>query len=657
MIRFLQKDSRIIKGIFIVIIGLAVITMVITLVPGIFQDSAGSADAYATVRGGGLFGRFFGPSTDISNEQVQQAASRQLQQQKLPDFVLPFMMQRVGQGLIQQAVMLQEADRLGLKVTDEDLREFLHTGQFGIAIFPGGKYIGDDHYASLIQDNFGISRQDFEKQLKKEIQMSRLREMITGSATVSDNDIRESYRQQGTKIKFEYAILNADDLKKQINPSDAELQAFFKQNAAKYANALPETRKIQYAAFGEGQIPGGTPQVSAAEIQSFYSQHQKEFEVPDQVKVRHILIKLPPGADAATDAAAKQKAEGVLKQLHDGANFAELAKKYSDDPGSKDQGGELGFLKRGATVAEFDQAAFSMSPGQTSGLIKTQFGYHILQVEEKQTAHARTLDEVRPAIEANLVRQKEGQAQLTYAQQLAAEAQKTGLQKTADAHHLQVVTTEYLQQNAVVPGLADGSKMLSQAFGVKQGAAPQVATTGEGYGIFQVVEVKAAHAPAFEEYKTHLVEDYRDQNLPALMSSKIAALGESAISSHDLDKAAKEFGATVKTSELVGMDAQVPEVGQLAQVAPTLFKMQPGAISSPINTGRAGVVAKILERQEPTEDDIAKNFAQTRDSLLDQKREEMFAVFVTSLQEQYQKAGRIRIMKKPQTPALPGSPS
>ena len=285
---------------------------------------------------------------------------------------------------------------------------------------------------------------------------------------------------------------------------------------------------MEYIAIGEGQIPGNSPQVSAAEIQQFYNQHQKEFEVPEQVKVRHILIKTAPGADAAANAAALKTAEEVLKELKAGANFGELAKKYSDDPGSKAQGGELGFLKRGATVPEFDKAAFTLNPGQISGIVKTQFGYHILEVEEKQTAHTRTLDEARPMIEANLMRQKESQLQQDFAKQLAAEAQKTSLEKTADAHHLEVVTTDFLEQSAVVPGLADGSKMLAQAFGVKPHSAPQVTTTGEGYGVFQVLDVKAAHAPTFDEYKTHLVEDYRDQYLPQLLASKTAALADRA---------------------------------------------------------------------------------------------------------------------------------
>ena len=564
MIRFLQKDNRLVKSIFWAIISVACVTMVITLVPGIFADQGGGADTYATVRGGGgWLGKYIGTPTDIPTSDVQMAAARMLQQQRLPEFAMPFMIQRIGQGMIQQAVVLQEANRLGLKVTDEDLRHFLHSGMYGQVLFPNGQFIGDGPYRQLIEDHFQISTQKFETEVKKEIEENRLRALVTGGITVSDAEVRDSYRNEQTKIKFDYAVITSDDIQKQINPSDTELQTYFKANAARYANAVPESRKIQYIAFSDGQEPGGTPQVSEAEVQQYYSQHQADYKVDEQVKVRHILIKVDPGADAKADAAAKAKAEDLLKQIKSGANFAELAKKNSDDPGSKEQGGELGFIKRGTTVPEFDAAAFSLPPGQTSGVIKTKYGYHILQVEEKQTAHTKPLDEVKPTIVALLTRQKEAQQEQTYAQQLASEAQKNGLAKTAEAHRLQVVTTDYLQQSGIVPGLPDGSKLLSGAFTAKQGGAPQIAPTGEGFAIYQVAEVKAAHAPSFDEYKSHVLEDYRQQQLPALLARKTNELAEKARAGNDLAKAAKEVGASMKTSDLVARSAQVPEIGQL----------------------------------------------------------------------------------------------
>ncbi|HZU09294.1 MAG TPA: peptidyl-prolyl cis-trans isomerase [Pseudacidobacterium sp.] len=648
MIRFLQKDSRIVKWIFIVIIAIACVTMVITLVPGIFSNTETSSDTYATIRGGGIWGRFFGSGDQVSMQDVQMLAQRMMQRQQLPDFVMPYMVQRVGQGLIQQHIELEEAGRLGIQVTDDDLRNFLHTGMWGQVLFPNGQYIGDERYASLVSENFGISREKFESEVKKELLEQRLRSFVTAGVTVSDQQVRDAYTQQATRIKFQYAVLSSDDLRKQINPTDTELQTFFKQNAARYAKAIPEKRRIEYIAFTTANLPGGVPQVTDAEVQQYYSQHQSNYHVDDQVKVRHILIKVDPNADAKADAAAKQKAEDILKQLHNGGNFAELAKKYSDDPGSKDQGGELGFIKHGETVPEFDKTAFALQPGQMSDLVRTKYGYHIIQAEEKQAAHTRPLDEVKPEIVALLTRQKEAQAEQAFASQLAQEAQKNGLDKTAQAHHLQAVTTDYLEQNAVVPGLADGSQLLTSAFSAKPGSAPLVASTGDGYAVFQVKDVQAAHAPTFEEYKSHILDDYREEQIPQLLARKTNELADKAHAENDLEKAAKEVGATVKTSDLVGRDAQVPDIGQLASVAPTLFDLNTGQVSKAINTGRTGVVAKLLDKQLPTPDDIQKHFESTRDALLDQQREQMFEVFLSNLMAKYEKEGRIRINRRAQ---------
>jgi peptidyl-prolyl cis-trans isomerase D len=657
MIRFLQKDNRVVKIIFIVIIAVAVVTMVITLVPGIFSDSDTSTDTYATVHSGGLMGRFFGTTTTITTPEVQQVAERILQQKKYPDMVLPYLMPQAAQALIQREVLLQEANRLGLQVGDADLRRAMQTGPFAQALFPNGQFIGEDGYANFVQNYFRTSIQDFESQLKKELEINRLQAMVTGGITVSNQDVRDAYRQQGTKIKFDYAVINSEDLRKQINPTDAELQAFFKQNAARYKDAIPETRKLAYIALNQTDVPSGAPAVTSQQVEQYYQGHQKDYQVPDEVKVRHILIKVPAGADAKTDAAAKQKAEDLLKQIKGGADFAALAKANSDDPGSKEQGGELGMIQRGVTVPAFEKAAFDLQPGKTSDVIKTQFGYHILQVEEKQTAHLKPLEEVKAQIVATLTRQQEAEQQAAFAQQLAAEAGKSGLAKTAEAHHMQVVTTDYVPQNAVLTGLPDGAKLLTQAFSAKPGSAPQVSSTGEGFAVFQVEDTKPAHAPTFEEYKSHLVDDFREQQLPQLLARKTNELADKAHAENNLVQAAKEAGATIKSSDLVGHTGQVPDIGDLSTAAPDLFDLKVGQISKAINTGHSGIVAKIDDKQEPTSEETAKNLDATRESLLAERREQMFAVFVTALTDRYEKSGGIRMNKRAQTGLTQSMPS
>ena len=653
MIRFLQsKDNRFVKAIFIVIIGAAVITMVITLIPGIFQNATVSGDTYATVYPH-WYSKYTFSGESVPMTQVQEVAEQQLQRQRLPDFVLPMMVQRMGQQLILQKIILAEAAKLGVQATDEDVRAFLHQGQYGELLFPGGNFIGEDKYKQFVYAQFNLSTDEFEKELRQQITINRLRALITAGVTVSDSEIRDTYRKQNIKIKFDYAVLSADDLRKTINPSDAELQAFFTKNAARYAAAVPEQRTISYFAFTAAQLPGGAAQVSPAEVQAYYTQHQADYQQPEQARSRHILIKTSGGA-AKSDAEAKAKAEALLKQIQGGADFAELAKKNSEDPVSGAQGGELGFARHGMMVPEFDAAIFSQKIGDTK-IVKSQFGYHIIQVEERQAAHTQPLNEVLPAIQATLIRQKESQTEANYAQTLAAEAAKNGLAKTAAAHKLEVVTTPALGPQGVIAGLPDGSQVITKAFTLKQGDAPATASTGEGYAVFQVAGITPAHAPTFADWKSNIQKDYTDERLPQLLGEKTKALADKAKTYNDLNKAAKELGATVKTSELVGGSSQVPELGQIDTVAPELMTLNVGGMSGPIDAQRTGVVAKLLDKQEPTADEISKNLDQTRDQILADRRDEAFNLFVSATQDRYKKAKLIAINAELATGGLPGS--
>src|SRR5271154_875844 len=459
MIRILQQDNRITKIIFAVIIGFAVITMVITLVPGIF-DNATTTDSsvYATVKQPGYFGRVFGESTPIKTTEVNQLASRQLQQQHFPDALLPYFIPRAGQILVQRAILKHEADRMNLQVSDEDLRRELQTGPFAQYLFPNGQYIGDDAYINFVQNAFGgqLSRAEFESQVKSDMELNRLQALITGGVSVSDSAVKAAYLKDGTKVKFDYVVVSADDVRKSINPSDAELETFFKSNAARYATAVPETRKIEYASFDASNLPGGKPQVSDADVLAYYNAHKDQYSVKEQVKTRHILIAVPAGADAKTDAAAKAKAEDLLKQIKGGANFADLASKNSDDPGSKTQGGELPMYPTSGLDPAYAKAAISLNPGQTSDLVRSQFGYHIIQTGQKEPAHTKPVAEVKAEIVPLLEQQRAGAAEQAFASALVTDAKKNGLEKAAAAKGLHLVTTDYVAKDGVIPGLSDG---------------------------------------------------------------------------------------------------------------------------------------------------------------------------------------------------------
>jgi len=654
MIRFLQQDTKAIKFIFASIIGIVIVGMVWYLVLPLLGNTNNSQNAsvYATVREPGALGRIgFGESTEIKTEDVAKLAQRQLQQQHYPDFLLPYMMQRAGQILVQRAMLKQAADAMRLEVSDADLLRELRTGPFAEYLFPDGQYIGNDRYIDFVQTAFGTSRAEFESQVKDDMELQRLQAMVTGGATVTDAAVREAYRVQGTKVQFDYAAVSLEELKKTINPSDAELQNYFKQNAARYAKAIPETRKIEYVTFDASKTPGGKATVSDAEAQAYYNAHLAQYKTEEQVKTRHILIASKAGADAKTDAAAKAKAEDVLKQVQAGGKFAELAKKYSDDPGSKDNGGELMLMPTASLDPAYAKAAMALNPGQTSGLVRSAFGYHIIQTEQKIAAGVNPLSEVKDSIVKAIAQDKQGSALQSYGSELAAEAKKDGLEKMAAAHGLKLVTTDSLAKNAIIGGLSDGTLMLGTAFTTDKGAAPQAISTGDGYAVFTVVDVKAAHAPEFAEYKSHVLDDYRDQKAPELLQAETTKLDARAKELNDLKKAAAEMKLPVKTSGLVGEDAQVTDLGAMSGPGATAFKLAKGAISNAINAGQTGVVLTVTDRQEPTAEEIAKNFDTTREQLLSQQREEIFSIFMGTLTDRYEQGGGVRLSKQATAPA------
>ncbi len=653
MIRILQQNNQAVKLLFGIVIGLAVIAMVITLVPGIFDNvgSSGDVNTYATVHAPGFFGRVFGESVPVTQIEVNRLAQQQMQRQHLPSYFMPMFENQAGQALIQQAILKIEGDRRGLQVSDEDLRRELHQGQLGEVLFPGGKYIGADQYMNFVQSELGMTVPDFESLVKKEMEQQRLQALITGGVTVSDNAVRHQYLIAGTRVKFDYAVISAEDIARTVNPSDSDLQAFFKSNAPRYATAIPETRRLSYFSFGVDDLPGGAPRVSDADVQAYYNAHLADYQVKEQVRARHILIAVPEGADAKTDAAARAKAEGILKQIRGGADFAAMAKANSDDPGSKDTGGELGWFTRGKMVPAFEQAAFAQNAGQVSDLVKTSFGYHIIQTEEKQAAHTKTIDEVKGDILPVLQQQRVGQAEQNYANQLASEAKSNGLDKTAAAHNLHVVTTDYLPATGVVAGVSDGAGLLTQAFASAKGAAPQAVSTGDGYAVFQVDDVKAPHAPNFDQWRATVLSDYRDQQVPAMLNAQVDKLDQRAKALGDLHKAAAEMNIPVKTSDLVGKDGQVPDLGSMAGPAAVAFSLPKGGVSNAIQvqTPRSGAVLEVTDKQEPGADDLAKNFAPTREQMVNDQREEVFRLYLGHLVDAYKKAGAIRTKAKPAT--------
>ena len=643
------------KAVFGVIIGFAILSMIVYLVPGLYDGVSGNPQGvYATVRAPGLWSRLFGTTTDIKTTEVNRMAQLMAQRQGLPLQYASFMAPQAQQILVAGAIEQREAERLGLVASADDVRSELKQGQLGAILFPGGQFIGNDKYSLFVQANGFNTPAEFEDRIREDLTRGRLVQFVTANAIVSDSAVRDEVRQQGTKVKFDYASISAEEIGSSINPIDSDLLTYFNRNQARYKDAIPEARKISYIAVSGSDLPNGV-QVTDADLQTYYNAHKADFHVDEQVKVRHILVKSPEGADAKTDAAAKAKAQDLLNQIRAGADFGALARANSDDPGSKDSGGELGFVKRNhQMVPAFESAAMALKAGQTSDLVKTNFGYHIIQAESRDESHDRPLSEVADQIRPIVAQTKEAGALQSFAQALAAEAAKSGIDKTAADHHLKATTTDFLSQGGAVPGLANSQPLVEAAFAGKKGDGPRVAPLGQGAdAVYQTVDVQPAHTPTFAEWKGHVLEDYKAEQIPGLLQARLTKLADRAHQLNDLKKAAAELNIPVKTSDLVDRTGNVPEVGQLTGPASVAFTLPQGGISGPLNTGRTGTVLQVLEKQEPSSEQIAKDIPVRRQSLVDRKRAELFGVYMGTLMDIYKQKGGIRVLAKPTGPTLP----
>ncbi len=645
MIRFLQKSGQTTKYVLGGLLLIICASMVITLVPGGL-----GGDVFGGAPGKGIVAKVDG--SEISADDVRTTAKQMLQQQ-MPQgganmsMLLPFFSQRAAEQLITRQALLSEATHMGLRVSPEEVKDELQHGRYAATFFPGGNFIGQTEYEDTLQ-RAQLTPAKFEESVGNDILLTKLQALISGSASVSENEIHDQFVKQNTKVKFDYAVLKQDDIKKGLHPTDAELKAYYQSHISSYTNSIPEKRKIKYALVDTNKVENSV-QITPDDLQSYYRQHRDDYRVPEQVKVSHILIKTPlPGPDGKVDekgvAEAQRRAEDLLKQLKNGAKLEDLAKKYSEDPGSAKEGGSLGWIGKGQTVPEFEKTAFSLPKGQTSDLVKSSYGFHIIRVDDKQEAHVKSLDEVKAEIEPALKHQKAQQIAQRQAEALLrdARAQGVGLDAAAAKQNIPVITTDFFARRDMLPGLGPSQQFMEAVFAAQEKSPPDAATTSQGSAVFELLGIKPPATPTFEEIRSRVEDEFKNEQSRTLLAQKVQELSDRAKAAHDLRKAAKELGATMKTSDLVLPDGQVPDVGSMSGQASVAFTMKPGEISGPINSGSDGVVLQVLENQQPTDTDYAAKRDQIRDQLLQGKQQERFALFVSNVVDEMTKSGKIK---------------
>jgi len=640
MIKFLQSGNKAAKYILAGFLLILAASMVTYLIPGFSGDTSASDTGVVATVGG----------REIHRDEVARRVQAQVRGNQVPDFYMPILRKQAIDQLIQEAEIIYESERVGLKVSDQEFRDELQYGAYKQAFFPGGKWVGSESYKQLLTQG-GTTVEGFERDVRLDLLQRKLLSVVSANATVPDAEVEQAYKDQNTKVKFQYAILKLADVANTIKPTDTELNAFYQANLARYANSIPEKRQIKYFVLNE-KIVADKVTVDPAELQRAYSANQNAYRVPERAKVRHILIETPkPGPDGKVDPKgadeARAKAQDVLKQLKATGDWAGLAKKYSADPGSKDKGGELDWIVKGQTVAEFEKAAFSQSKGQISDPVQTSFGFHIIQTEDKEDAHLKPLAEVKAGIEEGLKGEKT-KAQMNKLSTEAEEiAQKQGLEKAAGKYGVQIVQSNMVGHSDALPGIGPQPALMDAVFATAEKAGAQAVRTPQSTVVFEVTRTETARTPDFGDIKERVATEFKNQRANDLLRRKTLEMANRAHAEHDLSKAAKEAGATLKTSDLVARTQTVPDIGNMAGPANTAYTMKTGEISGPLNLGASQAVLQIVERQEPSAADpeFAKQRDQLREKLAGEKQQQVLKLFLSDLSTRLEKEGKVKINK------------
>ncbi len=629
MIEFFQRKDvlvRIFMGLVIFVLGGS---MLIYLVPGM-----GSSDAEAPGSVAAVAGR------SISTTEL----SRQLNQierngQPIPKSMRGLYVRQLLDGMITQRMLDYEAERLGVRVTDQENAEQIR--QMMPMAFSGGAVGNLELYAAEVQQRTGMSVPEFEEALRSSLLQAKIRRLVTDGVSASPAEIADEFKQQNEKAKLEYVVIKPTSLESKVEVNEAALAGFFEKNKSRYQ--VPERRGFQYALLDAAALQQ-TLHPSEAAIQSYYQQNLEEYRVQNRVHVEHILLKTTGKTDAEV-AEIRKKAEDVLAKARKGGNFEELAKQYSEDDTTKAKGGDLGWIIRGQTVPEFEQAAFALKPGEVSGLVKSMFGFHIIKMIEREEARTRSLDEVKGTIVPILAKQLADEKLAGMSDQLAAavrQSSRTPLEEIAKQFNLQLGTVPPVAASDPLGPLGVSSEVRDFVFSAQKGEDSAPLRLDRGTVIVRVTDIQPAHQATLGEVRAKVEADYRAEQATGLARERAQELAKRAQGGEALAAAAKALGLEDQTSELLSRNDTLAGLVPMRKLNGA-FSLPIGQTPPAVSEGVNWLVYRVAVRQEPNPEDFAKQEAKLRQQIEASKRQLAFEAFQSSLRRRLEQEGKLKI--------------
>ncbi len=598
-------------------LALVVLTFVVFYIPDFLTPGIGASpsEVIAEVEGEPITVGQFQRRYNAQVTAYRNAYGGQLNDQLLKQLGID---RQILNQLVDEEAMVAEARKQGITVSDAELRERILTMP---GLLENGKFVGEQRYRMALQTQ-NLTTAEFERNLRQALMIQKLRDAVTGWMSVSDVDVAAEFRRRNEKVKLDVVPVTAAAFVKDVTVTDAELAAYFEKSKDKYR--IGERRKIKYAIVNVDQVRNAV-KVADADIEAFYKQNLQQYQTPAQVRASHILLKL----EGKDEKQVQALAEEIAKKAKAGADFAALAKQYSEDDSNNMNGGDLDYFGRGRMVAEFEQAAFAMKAGEISNPVKTAFGFHIIKVVDNKPDTTRPLAEVRAEIEDQLKWQKaQAEAEKIAKSLEGAMKSPADLDRIAKERSLTVVETGLIQQSDAIQGVGPQPELSTRLFGMKEGEVTPAMRVATGWVFGTVTGRQDAYVPQLAEVRARVSEDVKQDKAAELAKQRAQQIATDLKNAKDFAAAAKRAGLEIKTTELLARGSAVPDLGMSEAIDAAAFSLPEGGVSDAISTPTGTAVIRVVERVNVTDAELEQGKDTLRDELVNQRRDRFFGAYM-----------------------------